>query len=55
MNAFAAPVSMLASKGQGGAVAAGVIGLLIVLALVARRDPTAAPSPAPAPSNNPLW
>jgi hypothetical protein len=41
MNTFTVPVSMLSSKGAGGALAAGVIGLLIVLALAARSDPTA--------------
>jgi hypothetical protein len=41
MNTLTLPVSMLASKGKGGAVAAGVIGLLILLALAANRDPTA--------------
>lgn len=45
MSNFAAPVSMLASKGSGGALAASVIGLLIVLAVMARRDPTTANSP----------
>lgn len=43
MSGFTVPVSMLASKGTGGALAAGVIGLLIVLALANRRDPTAVP------------
>ena len=41
MRALTVPVSMVASKGAGGALAAGVIGLLILLALAARRDPTA--------------
>lgn len=40
MNTFTIPVSMLSSKGTGGAVAAGVIGLLIVLMLASKRDPT---------------
>jgi hypothetical protein len=42
MNGFTAPVSMLAAKGGSGVIVAGVIGLLIVLALSAQRDPTAA-------------
>ena len=42
MSNFTVPVSMLASKGTGGTLAAGVIGLLIVLAVMARRDPTTA-------------
>lgn len=37
MNPLTVPVSMIASKGSGGALAAGVIGLLIVLALVAQN------------------
>ena len=40
MSNFTAPVSMLAPKSSGGALAASVIGLLIVLALMAHRDPT---------------
>lgn len=40
MNSFTVPVSMVSSRGAGAALAAGVIGLLIVLALVAKRDPT---------------
>lgn len=51
MNAFTVPVPMLASKGAGAALAAGVVGLLLVLALMNRRDPTA---PAPA-SNQNAW
>lgn len=43
MNAFTVPVSMIASKGNGGVLAAGVIGLLIVLALAAKNPP---PQPA---------
>jgi hypothetical protein len=43
MNSFAVPVSMLASKGAGGVMAAGVIGLLIVLALANRRAPAPVP------------
>jgi hypothetical protein len=39
MNAFTVPVTMLASKGKGGLFAAGVIGLLIVLALAAKNPP----------------
>ena len=46
MKGFTVPVSMLASKGSGGAIAAGVIGLMIVLVLAARRDPTVKTSPA---------
>jgi hypothetical protein len=41
MNTFTVPVSMLASTGKGGALAAGVIGLLIMLALASKSDPTA--------------
>lgn len=41
MNTFTVPVSMLASKGSGGIIAAGVIGLLIYLAIKADNDPTA--------------
>lgn len=44
MNHFTVPVSMLTSKGSGGALAASVIGLLIILAVKARRDPTTANS-----------
>lgn len=44
MNAFTVPVTMIASKGKGGLVAAGVIGLLIVLALAARNTPSATPA-----------
>ena len=44
MSNFTAPVSMLAAKGSGGTLAASVIGLLIVLAVMARRDPTTASS-----------
>jgi hypothetical protein len=51
MNGFTVPVSMLASKGSGGALAAGVVGLLLVLALMNRRDPTAAQPP----SNQTAW
>lgn len=40
MTPFAAPVSMIV-PGKGGALAAGVIALLLVLAFAARRDPTA--------------
>lgn len=40
MNGFSVPVSMISSRGAGGALAAGVIGLLIVLVMVSRRDPT---------------
>jgi len=47
MSGFTAPVSMVASKGAGGAIAAGVIGLLLLLALAARRDPTSTATIAP--------
>lgn len=40
MNPITAPVSMLAGTGKGVALAAGVIGLLLMLALASRRDPT---------------
>lgn len=40
MNAITTPVSMLAGTGKGSALAAGVIGLLLMLALASRRDPT---------------
>lgn len=45
MSAFTVPVSMIVSKGNGGLLAAGVIGLLIVLALAAKNP--APPPPAP--------
>jgi hypothetical protein len=41
MNSMTLPISMLATKGKGGAMAAGGIGLLILLALAANSDPTA--------------
>ena len=41
MNTLTLPISMLASKGKGGAMAAAVVGLLILLALAANSDPTA--------------
>lgn len=41
MSAFTTPVSMLAGTGKGAALAAGVIGLLIMLALASKSDPTA--------------
>lgn len=50
MKSFSVPVSMLASKGSGAALAAGVVGLLLVLALASRRDPTAPPVP-----KQPTW
>jgi hypothetical protein len=43
-GAITIPVPMLGSKGSGGVLAAGVVALLIVLALASRRDPTAAPT-----------
>ena len=45
MSPITLPVSMIASKGAGGALAAGVIGLLIVLALVAKNDQAARSQP----------
>lgn len=45
MKTFTVPVSMMASKGAGAALAAGVIGLLIMLALAGRSDPTARSQP----------
>ena len=44
MSPFTVPVSMIASSGKGGLLAAGVIGLLIVLALAAKNPPS--PNPA---------
>jgi hypothetical protein len=41
MSQFTVPVSMLASRGKGGALAAGVLGLLVALVILAQRDPTA--------------
>jgi hypothetical protein len=41
MSDFKIPVPMLPGVGKGGSVAAAVVALLIVLALAARRDPTA--------------
>jgi hypothetical protein len=38
MSPVTVPVSMIASKGSGGAIAAGVIGLLILLALAAKNS-----------------
>ena len=40
MTTMTIPVSMMGAKGTGGALAAGVIGLLIVLALVAQNNQT---------------
>lgn len=40
MNPITTPVSMLAGSGKGAALAAGVIGLLLMLALASRHDPT---------------
>lgn len=40
MNVPALPVSMIAGSGKGASLAIGVIGLLIVLSLASRRDPT---------------
>jgi hypothetical protein len=40
MSGFTVPVSMIA-PGRAGALVAGILGLLIVLALAAQRDPTA--------------
>lgn len=41
MNGFTVPISMVSSRGAGGALAATVLGLLVVLVIVSRRDPTA--------------
>jgi len=41
MTPLMAPVSMVSGAGKGSTAAAGVIVLLIVLALASRRDPTA--------------
>lgn len=46
MTAMTVPVSMMGAKGTGGALAAGVIGLLIVLALVAQNNQAARNQPA---------
>lgn len=40
MNAFTVPVPMLAGKGAGATLAVSVIGLLIMLALASKSDPT---------------
>ncbi|WP_156404488.1 hypothetical protein [Curvibacter sp. PAE-UM] len=40
MNGFSVPVSMVSSRGAGGALVATVIGLLVVLVIASRRDPT---------------
>lgn len=45
MNPIATPVSMLAGSGKGAALAAGVIGLLLMLAIASRRDPTVRKQP----------
>lgn len=41
MNTFTTPISMVAGAGKGAALAAGVIGLLLMLALASKSDPTA--------------
>jgi hypothetical protein len=41
MSSMTLPISMLASKGKGGVLAASVIGLLILLAIAGNSDPTA--------------
>lgn len=41
MSTFKAPISMVAGSGKGAALAVGVIGLLLMLALASRNDPTA--------------
>lgn len=41
MNTFMTPISMVAGSGKGAALAAGVIGLLLMLALASKSDPTA--------------
>lgn len=41
MNTFTVPVPMLTGKGGGTVLAVGVIGLLVMLALASKSDPTA--------------
>ncbi|MHA7599649.1 hypothetical protein [Simplicispira lacusdiani] len=41
MSTFTTPISMVAGSGKGAALAAGVIGLLLMLALASKSDPTA--------------
>ena len=41
MNTFTTPISMVVGSGKGAALAAGVIGLLLMLALASKSDPTA--------------
>ena len=41
MNTFTTPISMVAGSGKGAALPAGVIGLLLMLALASKSDPTA--------------
>lgn len=41
MSTFTTPISMVVGSGKGAALAAGVIGLLLMLALASKSDPTA--------------
>jgi hypothetical protein len=41
MNTFTVPVPMLVNKGAGAALTVGVLGLLIMLVLASKSDPTA--------------
>ncbi len=41
MTPITTPVSMLAGSGKGTTLAVGVIGLLMLLVIASRRDPTA--------------
>jgi hypothetical protein len=40
MNPVTLPISMVARGGKGVLLATGVIGLILMLALASRRDPT---------------
>jgi hypothetical protein len=41
MTSFTVPVPMLVGRGSGAVLAVGVVGLLIMLALASKSDPTA--------------
>lgn len=41
MSKLTTPISMVVGSGKGAALAAGVIGLILMLALASRSDPTA--------------
>ena len=41
MNTFTVPVPMLVNNGGGAVLVIGVLGLLVMLALASKSDPTA--------------